>query len=101
MPQANSFDSILEQCRDLVCERVADALSKMLDEADGALTTFEVGARDPETQKLYQVTRNKVLAQRDTIVTQFRMRFLRGAGGASVTRARPPAASTPASAFQA
>ncbi|MEE8079293.1 MAG: DUF1631 family protein [Pseudomonadales bacterium] len=77
MPQANSFDSILEQCRDLVCERVADALSKMLDEADGALTTFEVGARDPETQKLYQVTRNKVLAQRDTIVTQFRMRFLR------------------------
>ncbi len=77
MPQATSFDSILEQCRDLVCQRVADALAKMLDGADAAITAFEAGARDPETKKLYQVTRNKVLAQRDTIVTQFRMRFLR------------------------
>ncbi len=77
MPQATSFDSILEQCRDLVCHRVADALAKMLDGADAAITAFEAGARDPETKKLYQVTRNKVLAQRDTIVTQFRMRFLR------------------------
>ncbi len=77
MPQATSFDSILEQCRDLVCQRVADALAKMLDGADAAITAFEAGAHDPETKKLYQVTRNKVLAQRDTIVTQFRMRFLR------------------------
>ena len=77
MPQASSFDSILEQCRDLVCERVADALTKMLNEADAALTALETQSHDAETKKLYQVTRNKVLAQRDTIVTQFRMRFLR------------------------
>ena len=77
MPEAASFDSILEQCRDLVVERVSDALTKMLDQADEALTAFGSQSRDPDTSKLDEVTRNKVLSQREAIVTQFRMRFLR------------------------
>ncbi|UCH47786.1 MAG: DUF1631 family protein [Betaproteobacteria bacterium] len=77
MPQAVSFDSILEQCRDLVTERVSDALTKMLDEADEALTALGSQSRDPETSELYEVTRNKVVSQREAIVAQFRMRFHR------------------------
>ena len=77
MPQATSFDSLLVQCRDLVCERMVLALNGMLDKSDGALSDLARDARDPQAQKLYTVTRNKVLAQRETIVTQFRLRYLR------------------------
>ncbi len=74
---ASSFDIILEKCHDLMSERVSDALTNMFDEADEALTAFGSLSRDPETSKLYEVTRSKVLSQREAIVTQFRMRFLR------------------------
>jgi hypothetical protein len=74
---ASSFDIILEKCRDLVSERVSDALTEMFDEADEALTAFGSLSRDPETSKLYEVTRNKVISKREAIVTQFRIRFLR------------------------
>ncbi|HKB83020.1 MAG TPA: DUF1631 family protein [Burkholderiales bacterium] len=77
MPQATSFDSLLAQCRDLVCGRLDQALAGMLNKADNALSALAGEARDPQAQKLYTVTRNKVLAQRDTIATQFRMRYLR------------------------
>jgi hypothetical protein len=76
MSQATTFDSILAQCRDLVCDRLADALSEMLDNADDAVTALINQTRDAKTQKVYQVARNKAAAQRETIVTQFRMRFL-------------------------
>ena len=76
-PGASSFDIILERCRDLVSERVSDALTAMFDEADEALTAFGSLSRDPETSKLYEVTRNKVLVQREAIVEQFRVRFIR------------------------
>ena len=74
---ASSFDIILEKCHELVSDRVSDALTKMFDEADEALTAFGSLSRDPETSKLYEVTRNEVLSQREAIVTQFQMRFLR------------------------
>ena len=77
MPQATSFDSLLTQCRDLICERLLLALAGMLDKADAALSALASEARDPKAQKLYTVTRNKVLGQRETIVTQFRLRYLR------------------------
>jgi hypothetical protein len=77
MPQATSFDSLLAQCRDLVCERLVLALAGMLDKAPDTLSALASEARDPQAQKLYTVTRNKVLAQRETIATQFRLRYLR------------------------
>ena len=77
MPEASSFDSILELCRDLVSQRVEDALTDMLEKADEALTAYDRQSRDPETTKLYKRTRQKILSQRKAIVTQFRMYFLR------------------------
>ena len=77
MPQATTFDNLLTQCRDLVSERLVQALTGMLDKADGALAALAGAARDPQVQKLYTVTRNKVIAQREAILTQFRLRYLR------------------------
>ncbi len=77
MPQATSFDSLLAQCRDLVCDSMVKALADMLDKSDDALGALASQTRDPKSQKLYTVTRNKVSAQRETILTQFRLRYLR------------------------
>ncbi len=77
MPQSTPFDTILTQCRDLVCERLAQAMTGMLDKADDALSALINGSRDPQTQKIYLVTRNKLAAQHEAMVTQFRMRYMR------------------------
>lgn len=77
MPQATPFDAILTQARDLFSERLAAALSGMLDKADGALNTLESETRDTEAQALYRETRDQVLSQREKIQTQFRTRYLR------------------------
>ena len=77
MPQVTPFDNILAQSRDLFCERLATALAGMLDKADNALTALESEIRDVDAQALYRETRDKVLAQREKIETQFRVRYLR------------------------
>lgn len=77
MPQATQFDSILAQCRDLFTEKLVAAVSAMLDKADEALSEFMQETRDQHTQEIYRETRDKVLAQRETIQTQFRARYLR------------------------
>ena len=77
MPQASSFDSTLELCRDLVSQRVEDALTEMLEKADEALAAYDRQSRDPESSKLYKRARGTVLSQRQALVTQFRTRFLR------------------------
>ncbi|HEX7955107.1 MAG TPA: DUF1631 family protein, partial [Burkholderiales bacterium] len=76
-PQATPFDTILAQCRDLVCERLCQAMSGMLDQVDAALSALISETRDANTQKLYAQTRDKALAQRATIEKQFRARYLR------------------------
>jgi hypothetical protein len=77
MPQVTPFDNILAQCRDLFCERLASALAGMLDKAGDALTARENEARDADTEALYREIRDKLLAQRDKMETQFRARYLR------------------------
>ena len=77
MPQVTPFDNILAQSRDLFCERLATALAGMLDKADNALTALESEIRDVDAQALYRETRDKVLAQREKIEIQFRVRYLR------------------------
>ena len=75
--QATPFDSILTQCRDLVCERLGQALSGMLDNVDNALSVLINETRDPKAQQLYSETRDKAITQRDAIEKQFRTRYLR------------------------
>ncbi len=77
MPQVTPFDNILAQSRDLFCERLATALAGMLDKADDALTALKSEIRDADVQALYRETRDKVLAQREKIEIQFRVRYLR------------------------
>ena len=76
-PQLTPFDSILTQCRDLVCERLSAALSGMLDKVDDALSALINETREANAQKLYSQTRDKALAQREAIEKQFRTRYLR------------------------
>ncbi len=75
VPQAASFDSILAQCRDLVGDRLSQALAGMLDKADEALSALVNESRDEATQTLYRETRDKVLAQRESFEKLFRTRY--------------------------
>jgi hypothetical protein len=76
-PPSTPFDSILAQCRDLVCERLSQALSGMLDKVDEVLTASINESRDANAKKLYAKTRDKTLAQRQSIEKQFSTRYLR------------------------
>ncbi|MEO8157748.1 MAG: DUF1631 family protein [Betaproteobacteria bacterium] len=76
-PSATPFDVLLAQCRDLVSDRLGQAMAGMLDKVDDALGTLISETRDAGTQKLYAQTRDKALAQREAIEKQFRARFLR------------------------
>ncbi|HWQ39242.1 MAG TPA: DUF1631 family protein [Burkholderiales bacterium] len=77
MPQTASFDTILAQCRDLFVERLSAALAAMLDTADETLVGLVSRTRDQEAQRHYLAARDKVLARRAVIETQFRTRCLR------------------------
>jgi len=75
--QATSFDSLLLQCRDLVCERLAQALDGMLDKMDGTLSALIFETQDRDLRTTYLETRDKALEQRQTIAEQFRAHYLR------------------------
>jgi uncharacterized protein DUF1631 len=75
--QALPFDSLLVQCRDLVCERLAQALDGMLDKMDGTLSALIFETQDRDLRTTYLETRDKALEQRQTIAEQFRAHYLR------------------------
>jgi len=75
--QAMPFDSLLAQCRDLVCEQLAQALAGMLDKADDTISVLINETQDQDVRKLYLEARDKALAQRKTIEEQFRAHYLR------------------------
>ncbi len=75
--QAMPFESLLAQCRDLVCEQLAQALAGMLDKADGTISVLINETQDQDVRKLYLEARDKALAQRKTIEEQFRAHYLR------------------------
>jgi hypothetical protein len=77
MAQGSSFESLLEQSRDLVCERLGAALSRMLDNARDALSVLSRETQGREPQELYQETGRKILAQRETLEREFRRFYLR------------------------
>src|ERR1700693_2069345 len=75
--QAMPFDSLLAQSRDLVCERLAQALDGMLDKVDDSLSGLINETQDRDVRKLYLETKDKALAQRKTIAEQFGAQYLR------------------------
>jgi hypothetical protein len=75
--QAMPFDSLLAQSRDLVCERLAQALAGMLDKADDTISVLINETQDQDVRKLYLEARDKALAQRKTIEEQFHAHYLR------------------------
>ena len=50
--QAMPFDSLLAQSRDLVCERLAQALESMLDKVDDTLCALTNETQDPDLRTL-------------------------------------------------
>jgi len=74
--QAMPFDSLLAKSRDLVCERLAQALDGMLDKMDDTLSALIFETQDRDLRTLYLETRDKALAQRNTIAEQFRAHYL-------------------------
>lgn len=74
---AMPFDSLLAQSRDLVRERLAQALDGMLDKMDDTLSALIFETQDHDLRTLYLETRDKALAQRKTIAEQFRAHYLR------------------------
>jgi len=75
--QASPFDRILEESCDLVCDRLDQALAGMLDKVEDTLTALINETQNREAQELYMDTRDKTLAQRETIEKQFRARYLK------------------------
>jgi hypothetical protein len=75
--QAMQFESLLAQCRDLVCEQLAQALAGMLDKANDTISVLVTETQDQDVRNLYLEARDKALAQRQTIEEQFRAHYLR------------------------
>ena len=76
MPQPTPFDAILVQSRDLLRDRLCEAVGGMFDSADESLTALAEKTQDEETQKQYRDARDFVLAQREAIEKQFRTRYM-------------------------
>jgi len=75
--QASPFDTILNQCRDLVCERLTDAVTAMFDKVQEKLTAQANETQNKEEKELYTDARDKALANREAAEQQFRTRYLK------------------------
>ena len=72
---ASPFDSLLAQSKELVGDRVSEALAAMLDKVDDTLSTMMGETQSTETQELYRKTRDNALANRADFEKDFRTRF--------------------------
>jgi hypothetical protein len=70
------FDAIVNQSRDLVTERLGEAMSAMLDKADEALSGYAEKEKDKEAQGLYQMARDVFSRNRADIESEFNRRYL-------------------------
>ena len=75
--QASSFDSILDECLELFCERLRAAMAGMLDKADESLVELTTATHNREQQQTYQDARKVIAAGRKTIETKFNESYLR------------------------
>jgi len=65
------FDPILEKARDLICERLEDAVSDMLDKADEVLLALVKETQNRDERALYETAREVAMDQRDIVQTHF------------------------------
>ena len=76
MPQASPFDAILKESRDLITERLGDAVTGMLDKADESLAALVDKTQDKDQQGYYLAARDVVAKQRGSIQEEFGTRYL-------------------------
>jgi hypothetical protein len=74
--QAKQFDRILEQSRDLICERLERAVAAMLDKAKDGLSALIDATRSLEERRLYEEARSVAVAQRKDIEKQFQASYI-------------------------
>ena len=74
--QATQFAGLLEESRDLICERLDKAVSGMLGHAKDALTALITETRNFEERRLYEEARAVVMAQRQAMEKQFKGTYL-------------------------
>jgi len=73
---AQQFEQLLKECRDLICERLAESIASMLDKAGDTLWQWSTSTQDRDTQRLYMEAKDKLLAQRKALEDSFRNRYL-------------------------
>jgi len=74
--EANPFGGILEKSRNLMCERLEDAVADMLDGAHEFLTNLMMDTYDREERCLYEEAREVATKKRDIIEEHFRSNYL-------------------------
>jgi len=72
----NPFAGILEKSRNLMCERLEDAVADMLDGAHEFLTNLMMDTYDREERCLYEEAREVATKKRDIIEEHFRSNYL-------------------------
>ncbi|HTL25577.1 MAG TPA: DUF1631 family protein [Burkholderiales bacterium] len=75
--QASSFEYLLEECRNLFCERLRGAIAGMLEKGDESLVEMTTRVQNREAQQTYQETRKVLSAQRRTLETKFYESYLK------------------------
>ena len=75
--QATPFDTILNQCRDLVCERLTDSVTAMFDKVQEKLTAQANETQNKDDKELFTNARDKALANREAAEQHFRTRYLK------------------------
>ncbi|RPI45994.1 MAG: DUF1631 domain-containing protein [Betaproteobacteria bacterium] len=75
-PGSTPFDGILEKCRDLISERLDDAISDMLDNADAVLSALVKDAQRRDERHLYEEARLVATTQREVIEKHFHRRYI-------------------------
>ncbi|HEY5896592.1 MAG TPA: DUF1631 family protein [Burkholderiales bacterium] len=75
-PQASSFESLLNESRDLVCEQLLAAVKAMLEKADESLAALSSETQSREAQELYQQTRKVLASGRDGLEREFHKAYL-------------------------
>ncbi len=76
MPQATPFDAILKESRDLITDRLGDAVTGMLDKADESLSALVDKTQDKDQQGYFLAARDVVGKQRQAIHDEFGTRYL-------------------------
>jgi hypothetical protein len=75
-PQASTFESLLGESRDLVCERLRVAIAAMFDKSDEALSPKPGQTQSREVQELHMEVRKTLIAHRRALETGFHQNYL-------------------------